>query len=49
MFAGKINNKIISCIAALKYSIKYGFIAVFWVKKAYRGKGYGYQLFKKAM
>jgi N-acetylglutamate synthase-like GNAT family acetyltransferase len=46
---GKLNGKVIACIVALKYSKKFGFIAVYWVKKAYRGKGYGYRLFVKAM
>lgn len=31
-FFGKVNNKIVSCIIAMKYSNKYGFIGVYWVK-----------------
>lgn len=33
----------------MKYSQKFGFIGVYWVKKDLRGKGYGYQIFVKAM
>ena len=46
---GKLDGKVVACILALKYSKHYGFIAVYWVKKLHRRKGYGYPLFVKAM
>ncbi len=49
MLLGKINGQVISCCLALKYSNKYGFLAVYWVDHRYRGKGYGIRIFMKAM
>jgi len=49
VFFGKIAGKIISSIIAMKYTEKFGFIGVYWVKKEYRGKGRGYQIFVRAM
>lgn len=46
---GKLNGKVISCCLALKYSDKYGFLAVYWVSDKERGKGYGIKIFERAM
>lgn len=49
VFFGKIAGKIVSSIIAMKYSEQFGFIGVYWVKKEFRGKGRGYQIFVRAM
>ena len=36
-------------MAALKYDEEYGFIGRYIVKPQYRGKGYGYKVWQKAM
>ncbi len=46
---GKVEGKMVASILATKYSKTFGFIGVYYVKKLYRGKGYGYQIFVKAM
>lgn len=46
---GKIGGEIVSCILALRHSKKFGFIAVYWVKKEFRGRGYGVQIFTQAL
>jgi predicted GNAT family N-acyltransferase len=46
---GKLGGKIMSSILATKYSKGFGFIGVYYVRKADRGKGYGYKIFVKAM
>lgn len=49
MLLGKLKGDVISCILALKYSDKFGFVAVYWVHHKYRGKGYGLEIFKRGM
>jgi N-acetylglutamate synthase-like GNAT family acetyltransferase len=39
-FVGTLDNEIIGCISAVKYSSTYGFIGFFIVEEKYRGQGY---------
>ena len=43
LFAGILNGEMISCITAVSYNSKYGFIGMYIVKPGFRGKGYGIQ------
>lgn len=47
-FIGELNGVPISCISAVKYQ-DFGFIGFYIVKKEYRGKGYGLELWKHAL
>ena len=44
-----LNNNPIGCIAGVRYNGNYGFIGLFLVIKKYRGRGFGLQLWKKAL
>lgn len=48
-FMGLINDDPISCISAVSYSGKFGFLGFYITKPEYRGKGYGIQVWDKAM
>jgi len=48
-FVGIIDNNIISSITAIKFNNKFGFIGMYIVKHGYRGKGYGFSIWKHAM
>lgn len=48
-FIGKINDKPVSCISAVAYDKKFGFIGFYIVKKEYRGKGLGFKIWKTAI
>jgi hypothetical protein len=45
LLLGKLNGKVISSCLALKYSRKYGFLAVYWVDHRHRGKRYGLAIY----
>ncbi len=47
-FIGKLNGEKISCISAVKYG-DYGFIGFYIVKEPFRGKGYGLEIWNKAI
>lgn len=48
-FAGELNGEIISCISAVNYDEKFSFMGFYIVKPKYRGKGFGMELFNKAL
>jgi len=48
-FMGFLNNEPISCISAVSYGRKFGFLGFYITKPEYRGKGYGIQVWNKAM
>jgi len=48
-FIGLLDNKPISCISAVAYDNSFGFIGLYIVKSEYRGKGYGIQIWNKAI
>ena len=48
-FIGYLNDIPISCISAVSYSDEFGFIGFYIVKSQYRGKGYGIQIWNKAL
>lgn len=47
--AGKYNDQIIAIILAVKYGSDFGFIGLYIVKEAFRGKGFGFKLWKAAI
>tara|TARA_Y100001968_G_scaffold205537_1_gene188748 strand:+ start:111 stop:998 length:888 start_codon:yes stop_codon:yes gene_type:complete len=49
LWVGWLNNTPIGCIAGVRYNDYYGFLGLFLVKKKYRGRGFGLQLWKKAL
>lgn len=46
---GLLNNSPVGCISAVSYGGIFGFIGFYIVAPPYRGKGYGMQLWRKAM
>lgn len=48
-FIGYLGDEPISCISAVSYGNEYSFIGFYIVKEAYRGKGYGIQIWNHAM
>lgn len=48
-FAGELNGEVISCISAVRYDEKFGFMGFYIVKPQYRGKGFGLEIFNKAL
>ncbi len=44
-----LNEKPIGCIAGVRYNENYGFLGLFLVIEKYRGRGFGLQLWKKAL
>ncbi len=48
-FIGYLDNEPISCISAVNYHNKYGFIGFYITKEEFRHKGYGMQIWKHAM
>ncbi|MDD4955153.1 MAG: GNAT family N-acetyltransferase [Candidatus Omnitrophica bacterium] len=48
-FAGELNGEVIACISAVNYDEKFSFMGFYIVKPGYRGKGFGMELFKKAL
>ena len=49
IWTGLLNDQPIGCISGVKYNNSYGFIGLFIVVQQYRGKGFGLQLWKKAI
>ncbi len=49
LWVGWLNDNPIGCIAGVRYNQKYGFLGLFLVIEKYRGRGYGLQLWKKAL
>lgn len=48
-FVGLIDGQIVSIISAVKYGLFYGFIGFYIVDAKYRGKGFGIQIWNKAI
>ena len=49
LWVGWLHDKPIGCIAGVRYNENYGFLGLFLVIEKYRGKGFGLQLWKKAL
>ncbi len=49
LWVGWLNDKPIGCIAGVRYNQFYGFLGLFLVIQKYRGRGFGLQLWKKAL
>ena len=48
-FMGFLGSEPISCISAVSYGWKFGFLGFYITKPEYRGKGYGIQVWNKAI
>ena len=48
-WVGLLDGEPIATISAMKYGRSFGFIGFYIVKPEYRGKGYGFQIWKAAM
>lgn len=48
-FVGELNGQAVGCISAVRYDEKFGFLGFYIVKPEYREKGFGIQLFRKAL
>jgi GNAT superfamily N-acetyltransferase len=48
-FVGELDSIPIAVISVVNYLDQYGFVGLYIVKKEYRGRGYGYQLWKHAL
>ncbi len=48
-FIGLLDDRPISCISAVAYDDKFGFMGFYIVKPEYRGKGYGLKIWQVAM
>ena len=49
LWVGWLNDNPIGCIAGVRYNENYGFLGLFLVLENYRGRGFGLQLWKKAL
>ncbi|CAK6699426.1 GNAT family N-acetyltransferase [Synechococcus sp. CCY9201] len=49
LWLGWLGEEPIGCIAGVRYNCAYGFIGLFLVRPAWRGQGYGLQLWRHAM
>ena len=49
LWVGWLNDVPIGCIAGVRYNEYYGFLGLFLVIKQFRGRGFGLQLWKKAL
>ena len=49
LWVGWLNDNPIGCIAGVRYNENYGFLGLFLVIEKYRGRGFGLQLWKKAL
>ena len=49
LWVGWLNDNPIGCIAGVRYNENYGFLGLFLVIDKYRGRGFGLQLWKKAL
>lgn len=48
-FVGELNGLPVSFISAVNYNQQYGFVGLYIVQPAYRGKGYGIQIWNHAL
>jgi len=48
-FVGLLDNNPIACISTVSYDGSFGFLGFYIVKEEFRGKGYGFSIWKKAM
>ncbi|MBI3124731.1 MAG: GNAT family N-acetyltransferase [Ignavibacteriales bacterium] len=48
-FVGLLDNIPIACISAVSYEGSFGFIGFYIVKKEFRGKGYGFKIWNRAL
>jgi hypothetical protein len=48
-FIGLLNDKPISCISAVSYGEKVGFLGLYIVRQGYRGRGFGLKIWNKAL
>jgi GNAT superfamily N-acetyltransferase len=48
-FIGLLGDKPVSCISAVAYNEHFGFMGFYLVKQEYRGKGYGIQIWNRAI
>ena len=49
LWVGWLDDNPIGCIAGVRYNEYYGFLGLFLVIEKYRGRGFGLQLWKKAL
>jgi len=49
LWVGWLNGNPVGCIAGVRYNQYYGFLGLFIVIEEYRGRGFGLQLWKKAL
>lgn len=49
LWVGRLGREPVGCIAGVRYNASYGFIGLFLVVPAQRGKGYGLQLWRQAL
>ncbi len=49
LWVGWLNDAPIGCIAGVRYNENYGFLGLFLVIEKFRGRGFGLQLWKKAL
>ncbi len=49
LWVGWLNDQPVGCIAGVRYNENYGFLGLFLVTDKYRGRGFGLQLWKKAL
>ncbi|GCE65756.1 N-acetyltransferase [cyanobiont of Ornithocercus magnificus] len=49
VWISRLGSNSIGCIAGIKYNLDYGFIGLYVVDRPYRGKGYGTQLWERAL
>ena len=49
LWVGWLNDDPIGCIAGVRYNEEYGFLGLFIVVNRHRGRGFGLQLWKKAL
>tara|TARA_B100000700_G_scaffold328028_1_gene444432 strand:- start:4826 stop:5713 length:888 start_codon:yes stop_codon:yes gene_type:complete len=49
LWVGWLSNNPVGCIAGVRYNENYGFIGLFLVVEKYRGRGFGLQLWQKAL
>ena len=49
LWVGWFHDNPIGCIAGIRYNQNYGFLGLFLVIEKYRGRGFGLQLWKKAL
>ncbi len=48
-FVGLLNGRIIGCISAVSYDGVFGFLGLYIIAPEYRGRGYGIQMWNKAI